>query len=43
MDERQTIASAGLSGIKGHIDAKDCKFEESIPEKKLSLPETVTA
>ena len=31
-----------FQGLRDDIDAKDCKFEESIPEKKLPLPETVT-
>ena len=31
-----------FQGLRDDIDAKDCKFEESIPEKKLSPPETVT-
>jgi bifunctional non-homologous end joining protein LigD len=31
-----------FQGLRDDIDAKDCRFEESIPEKKLSLPETVT-
>ncbi len=31
-----------FQGLRDDIDAKDCRFEESIPEKKVSLPETVT-
>ncbi|HTG72613.1 MAG TPA: DNA ligase D [Terriglobia bacterium] len=31
-----------FQGLRDDIDAKDCKFEESIPEKKVPLPETVT-
>jgi len=31
-----------FQGLRDDIDAKDCNFEESIPEKKLPLPETVT-
>ena len=31
-----------FQGLRDDIDAKDCRFEDSIPEKKVSLPETMT-
>jgi bifunctional non-homologous end joining protein LigD len=31
-----------FQGLRDDIDAEDCKFEDSVPEKKLSIPEMVT-
>jgi len=31
-----------FQGLRDDIDAKDCRFEDSLPEKKTVLPETVT-
>ena len=31
-----------FQGLRDDIDATDCKFEDSIPEKKVSVPGTVT-